>query len=55
MQVSSRPELQALVQSVELGGTGRSVALSFSVSAEALDAMMQLGRQPQTTPAPPPR
>jgi hypothetical protein len=38
LQVSgSRPEMQAIVDSLELGGAGTTVALSFSVPALALD------------------
>ena len=31
LQAGSKPELQTMVQSLELGGTGKTVALSFSV------------------------
>ena len=34
-----RPELQTLVQSLELGGTGKSVALSFSIPGAVFDAL----------------
>src|SRR6202035_1954480 len=37
LQATSRPELQALVQSLELGGSGKTVALSFSVPAAVFD------------------
>lgn len=39
LQAGNRPELQALMQSLELGGTGKSVALSFLVPGAALDAL----------------
>jgi hypothetical protein len=39
LQAGSRPELQALMQSLELGGTGNSVALSFSIPGEVFDAL----------------
>jgi hypothetical protein len=44
MQSGGKPELQAMVQSLELGGTGRTVALSFSVPAQVFDAVGMLKR-----------
>ena len=41
MQAGSRPEYQAMLQSLELGGTGKTVALSFSVPSEVFDAIGQ--------------
>jgi hypothetical protein len=38
LQAGSRPELQTIVQSLQLGGTGKSVALSFSIPGAVLDA-----------------
>ena len=35
----SKPELQAMVQSLELGGTGKTVSLSFAVPAELFDVI----------------
>jgi hypothetical protein len=35
----SKPELQAMMQSLELGGKGKTVALSFSVPAEVFDVI----------------
>lgn len=37
MQVGSNPQLQPLVDSVQLGGSGSTVAISFSVQPEVLD------------------
>ena len=37
LQSGSRPELQAMMQSLELTGTGKTVGLSFSVPAEIFD------------------
>jgi hypothetical protein len=37
MQSGSRPELQLMMQSLELGGAGKTVALSFVVPAEVFD------------------
>ena len=39
MSSGSRPELQLMMQSLELGGTGKTVALSFSVPAEVFDVI----------------
>ena len=38
LQAGSRPELQTALQSLTLGGTGRTVELSFTIPAEILDA-----------------
>ena len=38
LQAGSRPELQTLVQSLELGGTGKSVMLTFSIPGAVFDA-----------------
>ena len=38
MQAGSRPEFQTLAQSLELGGTGKTVALSFDIPAQIFDA-----------------
>jgi hypothetical protein len=38
MQANSHSELQPLLQSLELGGSGRTVSLSFDLPAQALDA-----------------
>jgi hypothetical protein len=38
MQANSHAELQPLLQSLELGGSGRTVSLSFEMPAQALDA-----------------
>jgi hypothetical protein len=50
LQAGTRPELQTLVQSLELGGTGKSVALSFSIPGAVFDAF---GTNPQGTEKPP--
>jgi hypothetical protein len=48
MQAGSRPDMQAMIQSLELGGAGRTVALSFAVPAEIFDAIAALGsRRPE--------
>src|SRR5207248_3219525 len=38
MQAGSRPDIQAMMQSLELGGTGKTVALSFVVPSQVFDA-----------------
>jgi hypothetical protein len=37
MSAGARPELQVVMQSLELSGTGKTVALSFSLPAEIFD------------------
>jgi len=37
LQAGSRPEFQTMMQSLELGGSGKTVALSFAVPAEVFD------------------
>ena len=49
LQAGSKPELQALVNSLQISGTGKTVALSFSVPAEIFDAFPP----PSHVPAPP--
>jgi hypothetical protein len=39
LQSGGRPEIQAMMQSLELGGTGTTVALSFTVPAEIFDVI----------------
>jgi len=39
LQASSKPEIQTLVQSVQLGGTDKTVAISFTVPAATLDIL----------------
>jgi hypothetical protein len=43
LQAGSRPEFQSMVKSLELGGTGRIVSLSFSVAPEVLEAFGRVG------------
>ena len=55
LQADSKPEVQAMLQSLALGGTGRTVALSFTVPAEVFDiigAREQSGtaQRPLTSP-----
>ena len=41
LQSGSRPDLRAVADSLQLGGTGKTVVLSFTVPAETVDAMSQ--------------
>jgi hypothetical protein len=45
MQAGSRPDMQAMIQSLELGGAGKTVALSFAVPAEIFDAIAAFAPQ----------
>ena len=47
MQAGSRPDMQAMIQSLELGGTGKTVALSFTVPAQIFDAIAALAPEKQ--------
>lgn len=40
MQAQSNPQVQALMQSITLGGSGRTIEVSFNVPAELIDAVM---------------
>jgi hypothetical protein len=39
LQAANRPELQTVVQSLELGGTGNSVVLSFAIPGAVFDRL----------------
>jgi hypothetical protein len=45
MQAGSRPEMQTMLQSLELGGTGKTVDLSFSVPAQVFETLAPQLRQ----------
>jgi len=45
MQAGSRPEFQGVLQSLQLNGSGRSVAISFDVPAQVFDAIAALARE----------
>lgn len=57
LQAGSRPELQSVLQSLQLAGTGKTVALSFDVPMEVFDAISAMAGQhrgtPPVTPPPP--
>jgi hypothetical protein len=46
MQAGNKPEMQTLVQSLQLTGQGKSVALSFQVPAEFINAMASKHQKP---------
>jgi hypothetical protein len=50
LQAASRPELQTVVQSLELGGTGKTVALSFSVPGAVFDLIHPPGERANDLP-----
>jgi hypothetical protein len=49
LQTGGRPEVQAMMQSLELGGTGKTVALSFTVPSEIFDVIGSMA--PKKKPA----
>jgi hypothetical protein len=51
LQAANRPELQTVVQSLVLGGTGRSVALKFSVPGAVFDAFVPRPEAAEKPPA----
>lgn len=52
MQASARPEFASLLESLQLGGTGKTVALSFDLPPAMLDTLVSLGQHRQGTLAP---
>jgi hypothetical protein len=48
MELGSRPDVQTLTRSLELGGTGTTVALSFELPAELLDVLGAAAREAPT-------
>jgi hypothetical protein len=48
LQAGAKPGFQALLQSLQIGGSGKSVALSFSVPGEVIDLMTPPGGRPRT-------
>jgi len=50
MQAGAKPEYQAMLQSLELGGTGKTVALSFSVPSEVFDVIGKHGQMNHPKP-----
>jgi hypothetical protein len=50
LQTSSKPEFQRFVQSLELSGTGRTVALSLDVPSQVFDAVGAIATPPPSRP-----
>jgi hypothetical protein len=46
MQAGAKPEYQSLMQSIQLSGSGRTVALSFQVPSELIQAMSKPAPKP---------
>jgi hypothetical protein len=47
LQAGNKPEFQAVVQSIELGGSDKTVTLSFAVPGEVFDAIAAVAHPPQ--------
>jgi len=45
MQAGSRPEFQGVLQSLQLDGSGRTVAVSFDLPAQVFDALAAMAKQ----------
>lgn len=48
LQAGSTPQIEALVNSLQLGGAGKTVEMSFDVPTEVIDALAALGSASQT-------
>jgi hypothetical protein len=56
MQAGPNPQIQGIMQSLDLGGTGKTVQLSFSIPIEALDMLAPLKKiVPEANPDANPR
>lgn len=44
LQAGTRPDIQAMMSSLQLGGTGKTVTLSFDVPSQVFDAIPHLAR-----------
>jgi hypothetical protein len=53
MQAGSQPQLEGLVQSLQLAGTGKTVSMSFDVPSEVFDAIAALANQHRAAQPPP--
>ena len=45
MQANTRPELKTVVDSLQLTGDGKNIALSFTLPSELLDALEAMAKQ----------
>lgn len=50
LQAGSKPELQTMIQALQLGGTGKTVALSFDIPAQVFDALGEAAGQAHPKP-----
>jgi hypothetical protein len=50
MQANAKPEYQAMLQSLELGGSGKTVALSFAVPSQVFDVIGKHGADRMQNP-----
>jgi hypothetical protein len=50
LQTTAKPELQTMLQALELGGTGKTVALSFAVPADVFDTLSSHAGRPAVKP-----
>jgi hypothetical protein len=50
MQSDARPELKTMVDSLQLSGDGKNVAVSFTLPSELFDALQQLKQLEQQQP-----
>lgn len=44
LQAGSKPELQGMLQTLSLGGSGTTVELSFAIPSEVIDALSSMGK-----------
>jgi hypothetical protein len=51
LQAGSKPEMQAFMQSLQISGSGKTVALSFSVPGSVIDLISPAGSQPRNRQA----
>jgi hypothetical protein len=52
LQAGNKPELQGLVSSLQVSGSGKTVAVSFSIPVEAIDAIGAMHGRPPAAPQP---
>jgi hypothetical protein len=55
LQTGKNAELAAMLNSMQLGGDGKTVSLSFSVPSDVISALAMMGRQRRDRPEPPER
>jgi hypothetical protein len=54
LQAGQNPQVRAMMNSIELGGTGRTVSVGFSLAPEVIDALAALHNQRSRPPSPDP-